>query len=83
MDKLTDGSSYRYEYELLVYQGVELKDSSTPIIRRTAKEPPITLNPDELGGEPAAGKKFTMGVRLKSPEVSVNDFKLTPTEKKS
>lgn len=51
-------------------QGLVLNDSITPMIRRTAKEPPITLNPDELGGEAAARHVFTMGMRLKSPEVS-------------
>lgn len=63
---------FRYEYELLVVQGLVLNDSVTPIIRRTAKEPPITLSPDELGGKAAARKIFTMGVRLKSPEVSIS-----------
>lgn len=51
-------------------QGLVLNDTVTPIIRRTAKEPPITLSPDELGGKAAARQVFTMGVRLKSREVS-------------
>lgn len=64
---------FRYEYELVVVQGLVLNDSVTPIIRRTAKEPPLTLSPDELGGKAANRHVFTMGVRLKSPEVSISD----------
>lgn len=67
---------FRYEYELVVVQGLVLNDSVTPLIRRTAKVPPMTLSPDELGGEAAAQHKFTMGVRLKSPDVSMANGKL-------
>lgn len=63
-------NNFRYEYELVVVRGLVLNDSVTPIIRRTAKEPPISLNPEDLGGEAAARHVFTMGVRLKSKEVS-------------
>lgn len=51
--------------------GLVLNDSVTPIIRTKVKEPPVMINPEDLGGSTAAGKTFTMGVRLKSPNVSM------------
>lgn len=60
----------RYEYELVVVPGLTLNQSVTPIIRLTAKEPPMFVNPEDLGGVSSAGLVYTMGVRLKSPEVS-------------
>lgn len=56
----------RYEYELLVVPGLVLNDSIKPIVQKIAKEPPIMINPDQLGGSEAAGKTFTMGIRLKT-----------------
>lgn len=61
---------YRYEYELIVVPGLVLNDSVIPIIKTYANEPPILINPSDLGGINAAGKTFTMGMRLKSPKVS-------------
>lgn len=60
----------RYEYELVIVRGLFLNDTSPPVIRRTAKEPPILVNPEDLGGENSAGQVYTMGVRLKSKQVS-------------
>jgi hypothetical protein len=34
--------------------------------------PPILVNPDRLGGADAVGKVFTIGVRLKTLQVSSN-----------
>lgn len=61
---------HSYEYELIVVPGLVLNDSVIPIIKTYAKEPPILINPSDLGGINAAGKTFTMGIRLKSPKVS-------------
>lgn len=57
---------FRYEYELVVVPGLILNDSIKPIVRKIAKEPPLLINPDQLGGQLAAGKTFTMGIRSKT-----------------
>lgn len=54
---------------MIVVAGQILNDSIAPIIKRPVKEPPALINPDDLGGSNAAGKIFTMGVRLKSKDV--------------
>lgn len=51
--------------------GLVLNESVTPIIKKITKEPPIYIDPQDLGGSSAAGKKFTMGVRLRSSDVSI------------
>lgn len=61
---------FRYEYELVVYPGVNLNDTVNPVVRVTAKAPPIFINPQDLGGSTAAGQIFTVGIRLKSVKVS-------------
>lgn len=70
-DKMCFKITFRYEYELIVVPGLVLNDSITPVIRTKVKEPPVMINPDDLGGSTAAGKTFTMGVRLKSAKVSI------------
>lgn len=60
-------------YELLIVPGMEI-NSTKPVLIIQAKSPPIFLNPDDLGGEEAALKVFTLGVRLKSEHVSVYCF---------
>lgn len=59
----------RYEYELIVVSGQVLNDTVTPVIRKRVKEPPVLINPEDLGGNVAAGKIFTMGIRLRSEKV--------------
>lgn len=60
---------FRFVYELVVHSGKFLNDTTTPIVRVTAKSPPILINPEDLGGSTAAGKLFTVGIRLKSTKV--------------
>lgn len=50
----------------MVVPGLVLNDSIKPIVQKIAKEPPIMINPDQLGGSLAAGKTFTMGIRSKT-----------------
>lgn len=59
-----------YEYELLVVPGLVLNHSMSPTVKKVIKRPPMWIYPDELGGSDAAGKTFTIGVRLKTAEVS-------------
>lgn len=59
----------RYEYELIVVPGLDLNDSVVPVIKTRVKEPPALINPVDLGGSTAAGKTFTMGVRLRTQQV--------------
>lgn len=62
---------FRYTYELTVVSGIHLNESSTPLIKQTYSRPPVSISLDDLGGENAAGKIFTMTVRLRSPHVSI------------
>lgn len=62
-------SVFRFDYELVVVPGLVLNDSITPIIKTIAKEPPLFINPPDLGGANAAGKTFTMGIRARSAKV--------------
>lgn len=56
-------------YELIVVEGLAMKDELKPILTRTASIPPFMINPIDLGGVETAGKVFTFGVRSKSAEV--------------
>lgn len=63
-------SSYvKYTYQLVVLAGMDMNDSVTPLLTIDAQDPPIFVNPIDLGGADAAGKIFTMGVRIKSDQV--------------
>lgn len=59
-----------YDYELIVMPGLVLNHSLTPTLKKMIKRPPMWIHPVELGGSEAAGKTFTIGVRLKTSEVS-------------
>lgn len=52
----------------MVVPGLVLNDSIKPIVNKNAKESPIRIKLDELGGRSAAGKTFTMGIRVKNVE---------------
>lgn len=56
-------------YELIVVEGLQMRDNLKPILSRTAAAPPFMINPSDLGGVETAGKVFTFGVRSKSKEV--------------
>lgn len=57
---------YRFEYELTVVEGLKINDTIPSILRMRAKQPPIYINPIDLGGSHAAGRIFTLGVRVRS-----------------
>lgn len=57
--------------------GMDMNDSMTPLLTRDSRDAPILLHPIDLGGADAAGKIFTMGVRLKSDQVYFFYYKKT------
>lgn len=60
---------FRFIYQLVVVDGVEMNQNLTPVIVMEAKQPPLFLNPSDLGGSETSGHVYTMGVRLKSEKV--------------
>lgn len=62
---------FSYEYEVIVVPGDDINDAVKPIIKTVTKEPPIFITPQDLGGSSATYKTFTMGVRLRSQQVSI------------
>lgn len=61
---------FRFEYELVVVPGLVLNDSVAPVIKKRVKEAPVLINIQDLGGDVAAGKTFTMGIRMRTQKVS-------------
>lgn len=58
-----------YDYELIVVPGLDMNHSMVPTLKKVIKKPPTWIHPTELGGEDAAGKTFTISVRLKTSDV--------------
>lgn len=46
-------------------------DRSHIVFSKESREPPMLINPSDLGDKDVAGQVFTFGVRTKSTEVSV------------
>lgn len=59
----------RYKYELLIVPGLDI-NGTKPLLTIESNSPPIHVNPIDFGGAKAALKVFTLGVRLKSENVS-------------
>jgi len=64
----------KYEYEMVVVPGKVLNDSISPIVKKKAVKPPALINPPDLGGNTAAGKMFTIGIRLKTADGMYSPF---------
>jgi hypothetical protein len=62
---------YRFIYQAVVLPGHAANNKNAPLVIIDGTTPPILVNPDRLGGADAVGKVFTIGVRLKTLQVSV------------
>jgi hypothetical protein len=63
-----------FTYEIVAYPGLKTNETTEPFMKLESKSPPISINPNDLGGLVSAGKVFTIGVRLKTTQGYVSDI---------
>jgi len=62
---------FSYLYEIVVFLGYGISNTSEPIFAHTAKKPPFLINPENLGAD-SPGKVYTVGIRVKSDKVIIS-----------
>lgn len=65
--KHIDFHDEKYKYEAVVFEGTGI--NGTQVFALESAESPIVIHQSHLGGSTAAGKVFTVGVRLKTDRV--------------
>lgn len=70
--KEIDFHDEKHKYETVVFEGMGINGTQVALIE--AKEAPVQIHQSHLGGAAAAGKVFTVGVRMKTERVSKFGF---------
>jgi hypothetical protein len=61
---------YSFTYQAIVIEGTTPNFEEKPVAVVEGSTPPILIHPSHLGGENSIGKVFTVGLRLKTKQVS-------------